>query len=410
MSAKQYDVIVVGARCGGSPTAMHLARKGHRVLLLDRAAFPSDTISTHALHPPGVAALRRWGLLERLTETGCPPIDTYMFDFGSGVITGAPGIERAPVAYAPRRTVLDKILVDAAAEAGSEVRERFAVTGVVVDHGRVTGITGHGANGLTVTERARVVIGADGVRSTVARAVRPERYHEKPRLETAYYSYWSGLPMNHRVETYVRPRRAIVAIPTHDDLTLVAVSWPFAEVRANRTDVEGRFSASLDLVPSFAERIGRASRESRFVGASLPNFFRRPFGPGWALVGDAGYVKDAVTAQGISDAFRDAELCATAVDEALSGSRPYEEAMGSYQAARDGHALPMYEFTGQLAQLGPLPEDFEQLLVAMRGDQRAMDGFARMYGGAIPPTEFFSDENVHRIVAGVTDMAAVAVP
>src|SRR3954447_10507126 len=142
-----YDVIVVGARCAGSPVAMLMARKGYRVLVVDRATFPSDTISTHCVQPLGVAALKRWGLLNRLTASGCPPIDTFAFDFGPFTITGAPGTEDFPVAYAPRRILLDKMLVDAAAEAGAEVREGFNVESVVVDGDRVVGIRGHSKGG-----------------------------------------------------------------------------------------------------------------------------------------------------------------------------------------------------------------------------------------------------------------------
>jgi 2-polyprenyl-6-methoxyphenol hydroxylase-like FAD-dependent oxidoreductase len=178
-----YDAIVVGARCAGSPTAMLLARKGYKVLVVDRARFPSDTISTHLLHPPGVAALRRWGLLDRLTATGCPPIDTYAFDFGPFTISGSPGTEGAPVAYGPRRTVLDSLLVEAASQAGAEVREGFTVEEVAIDDdGRVSGIRGHSSDGQTVTEHAKVVIGADGRHSLVARAVGPEQYNQKPKL------------------------------------------------------------------------------------------------------------------------------------------------------------------------------------------------------------------------------------
>jgi flavin-dependent dehydrogenase len=135
MADNRYDAIVIGARCAGSPTAMLLARRGHKVLVVDRATFPSDTVSTHLLHPPGVASLGRWGLLERLVATGCPPIDTYAFDFGPFSISGAPGTDDTPVAYGPRRTVLDKLLVDAAAEAGAEVREGFTVQEVVATTG-----------------------------------------------------------------------------------------------------------------------------------------------------------------------------------------------------------------------------------------------------------------------------------
>src|SRR5215207_8824661 len=175
MAKNRYDAIVVGARCAGSPTAMLLARRGYQVLVVDRATFPSDTISTHLVHPPGVAALQRWGLLDRLVATGCPPIHTYAFDFGPFTIAGAPGTADAPVAYGPRRTVLDKLLVDAAAEAGAEVREGFAVDEILVENDRVTGIRGHDrGGGASVVERARIVVGADGFRSLVARAVRPE--------------------------------------------------------------------------------------------------------------------------------------------------------------------------------------------------------------------------------------------
>ena len=171
-----YDVIVVGARCAGSPTAMLLARKGYRVLVVDRATFPSDTVSTHVVQPLGVAALARWGLLDRLAATGCPPIHTYAFDFGPFTISGSPGTADAPVAYCARRTVLDKLLVDAASEAGAEIREAFTVEEVLIEDGRVVGIRGRAKSGETVTERARLVVGADGRYSVVASAVQPEQY------------------------------------------------------------------------------------------------------------------------------------------------------------------------------------------------------------------------------------------
>src|SRR5947209_7203274 len=182
--AEEYDAIVVGARCAGSPTAMLLARQGYRVLLVDRATFPSDTLSTHAIHAPGVAALRRWGLLDAVTATGCPPLSTYLFDFGFFTIIGTPPpVDGIAVGYAPRRYLLDTILVEAAAASGVEVRERFSVHELLVDDGVVTGIRGSGPDGLEVTERARVVVGADGRNSRVARAVSPAEYLDKPRAQ-----------------------------------------------------------------------------------------------------------------------------------------------------------------------------------------------------------------------------------
>jgi flavin-dependent dehydrogenase len=394
-----YDVIVVGARCAGSPVAMLLARVGYRVLVVDRATFPSDTVSTHLIHPPGVAALRRWGLLDRVIATGCPPIHTYSFDFGPFTLSGRPGTNDTPVAYGPRRIVLDKLLVDAAAEAGVEVRERFSVTGVLFEDGRVAGIRGHSRDGRSVTERARVVVGADGLHSLVAHAVGSDQYYEKPRLQCSYYTYFSGLPMDGRFEAYVRPGRGFGVLPTNDDLTLVIAGWPIAEFEANKSDVEGNYLKVFDLVPAFAERIRGAHREARIVGMAVPNFFRKPFGPGWALVGDAGYTRDFITAQGITDAFRDAELCARALDETLSGACSFEAAMSRYQSARDQHVVPMYEFTAQLAMLEPAPPELARLLQAAHGNPEAMDAFARVNAGVMSPAEFFSEENSEHILA-----------
>jgi 2-polyprenyl-6-methoxyphenol hydroxylase-like FAD-dependent oxidoreductase len=179
----------------------------------------------------------------------------------------------------------------------------------------------------------------------------------------------------------------------------VIVGWPFAEFDANRKDIEGNFLETLELAPSFADRVRTAKREERFAGAAVSNYVRNPDGPGWALVGDAGYNKDFITAHGIQDAFRDAELCATALNETFSGARFFDVAMGGYQAARDAQVLPMYEFTCQLATLEPPPPEMQHLLAAMRGNQDAMDGFARTVAGVISPAEFFSAENVARIFA-----------
>jgi flavin-dependent dehydrogenase len=390
----RYDAIVVGARCAGSPTAMLLARKGYRVLAVDRATFPSDTISTHQIHAPGVGALERWGLLDQVVASGAPPIDTYEVDFGPFAITGRPG-----TAYAPRRTVLDKILVDAAAEAGAEIREGFTVGGLVVEDGRVTGIRGHEKGGATVTERAQVVVGADGRYSLVADAVGAVEYDTKPKLLASYYSYWSDLPMDGRFANWVRPHRGMAAWPTNDDLTLVIAGWPYREFETNRTDVERHFFETLDTAPEFAERVRGAKREERFVGAAVPGYFRRPYGPGWILVGDAGYNKDYITAQGISDAFLDAEACAGAVDQAFSGSRPLDEAMEDITSSRDARVTAMYELTADFASLEPASPELQQLLAAVSRSQEAMDGFARVLAGVTSPADFFSDENAGRILA-----------
>jgi flavin-dependent dehydrogenase len=399
--SKAYDVIVTGARCAGSPTAMLLARRGYDVLLVDRATFPSDIMSTHLIHPPGVAALKRWGVLEQLRATGCPPMTTYAYDLGPIVITGSPRpAEGVPEAFCPRRIVLDELLVRAAVAAGAELRERFTVDEIVVEDGVVTGVRGHGAGGATVTERARVVVGADGRNSLVAQAVDAKCYNAVPAQEATYYAYWSGLEMD-RAELFLRgePRRAWAAFPTNDELSCVAVGWPRSQFEANRKDYETHYMNALELAPAFAERMHSATRETRFTAtADLPNFFRTPYGPGWALVGDAGYHKDPITAQGIADAFRDAEAVAAALDDAFAGRRTYDEAMAAYQTARDESSLPLYDLTCEFATMEPLPAEMQQLLAAVSRSRAASDDFVSAMAGTLAAAEFFDPGNTERII------------
>ena len=222
-----YDVIVVGARCAGAPTAMLLARRGYRVLLADRATFPSDTLSTHFIKPPGVAMLRRWGLLDQVIASGCPPVLRFRFDYGPVVLARSPPpLGGGGQCYAPRRTILDTILVEAAARAGAEVRPAFTVDGMLTDDQRVVGIRGHARGGAALTERARLVVGADGRRSLVARAVAAPAYRARPALTCAYYSYWSDVPAGEEIEGYFLPRRVILAFPTNDGQVCASSSGP----------------------------------------------------------------------------------------------------------------------------------------------------------------------------------------
>jgi 2-polyprenyl-6-methoxyphenol hydroxylase-like FAD-dependent oxidoreductase len=252
---------------------------------------------------------------------------------------------------------------------------------------------------VTVTEHARVVIGADGRHSLVAKAVQPERYNERRVLMSPYYTYWSGVPSD-AYGAYIRDRRGFGMFPTNDGLTLIVVGWPNDEYKANRGDIEGNYLKTLELVPHVAEQVRAGQREERFHGTSgEPNFFRKPFGPGWVLVGDAGYLKDPITAQGISDAFRDVELVVDGLGDAFSGRQTFEEAMSHYQKVRDQQAMPIYDFTCQLATMEPPPPEMQHLLGAVSASKHGGDGFASLVAGTMPVPEFFSPENIGQIMA-----------
>jgi 2-polyprenyl-6-methoxyphenol hydroxylase-like FAD-dependent oxidoreductase len=391
-----YDAIVVGARAAGSPTAMLLARKGYRVLLVDRASFPSDTLSTHYIHQPGIARLRRWGLLDRLIATGCPPIGRMTFDVGPFALRAAPApSEGVAEGYCPRRTVLDSLLLDAACEAGVEVRTGFFVDELCFEDGAVVGIRSNG-----VEERARVVIGADGRNSFVARAVQAPEYDTRRGRTCAYYSYWAGA-QSEGAELHPRDGRMIISGPTNDGLQIVVAFWPRDEFKAVRADVEKSFLEAVALAPSLAERLSAGERTDRFYGsAELPFWYRKPFGPGWALVGDAGYHKDPITAQGISDAFRDAELLADALDSGFAGARTLDEALGEYERIRNEDTRALYELTYDLASLAPPPPEQQALFGALRENEEESGRFFGVIAGTVRPDEFFSPENLGRIVGG----------
>jgi len=400
-----FDVIVVGARCSGSPTAMLLARHGYRVLLVDRATFPSDTISTHWIWQLGMACLKRWGLLDRVLATNCPPFRTMGLDLGAFQLIGdTPAVDGAAEICVPRRTVLDKILVDAAAEAGAEVREGFAVTGLTFSDGRVTGIRGHGRGGTDVEEQARIVIGADGRNSLVAKGVGTKEYNVRPVLTCGYYAYWNV--SRHIPAIRPRPRRAVISFPTNDGLTVTYVACPRDEFEEVRSDLDRFIIDALALVADFEEPFRRANRVGPIMGMrDIPNFFRQAHGNGWALVGDAAYHKDPIIAQGISDAFRSAEWLAEAVHAGLSGAGPLNDALAEYQRIRDEQFTPMYELSCSLATLEPPSSEMLALYQALRTNPIERNRFFGTLGGAVPPSEYYAQENLQRIIGGASPRA-----
>jgi flavin-dependent dehydrogenase len=397
-----YDAIILGARCAGAATAMLLARKGHKVLLLDRSTFPSDIPHGHLIHRSGPMWLARWGLLERIHATGCPAIDSIVSDYGDFPLIGQGlSLNGVAMACAPRRFSLDKVLVDAAVEAGAELREGFAVNDFQSQNGRIIGVCGRSReDGSTLREAATVTVGADGRRSSLARMVAAAEYQSVPTLTCWYFSYWGGVA-DQRLHVHVRQNFAIFAFPTTDGLFGVMIAWPIAEFPAVRSDIEGRFMAAVDEVPELSQRLRAGRREERFSGAiDLPNFFRKPFGPGWALVGDAGCHKDPFLALGICDAFRDAELLADALHEGLSGRRTLEGALADYERRRNESSMPDYQQNIALARFQRLPPELARIRAAVRGNQEATNHFFMAFEGMRPPESFFNPENLGRLMGG----------
>lgn len=332
-----YDVIVVGARCAGASTALLLARAGHRVLLVDRARFPRDTLSSLYIEPRGVALLDEWGLLDDLVATDTPALDRI----GTNVLP-RPG-------YAPRRTVLDELIVRAAVEAGVEFQDGCTVTGLAFHGNRVVGVRRR-TRGAEIVVRARLVVGADGMRSGIAAAVRaPMLVNDAPRT-CVYYSFFTETAST--AELYASPGRSVSAFPTNDGATLVQAYWPQAFYAKVRTDVPGAFAAAVrSVAPELWERMS-GNQVDRFYGTGdQRNFFRTSNGPGWVLVGDAGHHSDAITARGITHAFLQAALLADLLPADLGDETAVRTAMDRFAIHRDTALLDDYHDTLEVAAM-----------------------------------------------------------
>jgi flavin-dependent dehydrogenase len=361
----RHDVVVVGARVAGAATAMLLARLGHDVAVVDQASFPSDTLSTHSIARSGVVQLRRWGLLDEVLDSGAPAIRQVTFHAaGESVTRTIKDKSGVDLVVAPRRYVLDTILAGAAERAGAQVRAGVTVTGVRRDgRGRVTGVCGHDRAGAPVELAARWVVGADGLGSRVARSVGAAITEARLAGGAAQYAYYQGIPWT-GFEFFVAPRSFAGVFPTHHGQACIWVCNPAADAKATRRGTRSRVEAFDQLLersaPPLAARLRHARRTSPVQGMlRQPNQLRQAFGPGWALVGDAGYHRDAVTAYGISDAFRDAELLAVALDQALGADAEGTAALARYQQQRDQALREIFELTCRLAAYPPVPTFIE---------------------------------------------------
>jgi flavin-dependent dehydrogenase len=355
---RTYDIIIVGARVAGASTAMLLARAGHRVVVLDRARRGSDTLSTHALMRPAVLQLDRWGVLDQVVAAGTPGLDHVVFHYGTRQVR----LETSTTLYAPRRTVLDPLLVDAAERSGAEFRFGVDVRGLLHgDHGRILGVQLRDGQGRTTDLRARVTIGADGRRSRLAAELQPTVTRKSATTSAFAYAYFAGIDTDAYEWCYDHGTTAGL-IPTGDGLTAVFIGVPPHRFTPELTCERGFLQALAAAFPSVAERATAATRVEPIRGfPGLPGWLRRPWGPGWALVGDAGYFKDPTTAHGITDALRDAELLAIALEETLDGRSTPAEALGHYEHVRDQLAVPFFAITDRIASFDWTLTEVQQL-------------------------------------------------
>jgi flavin-dependent dehydrogenase len=383
-----YDVVIVGGRCAGAATALLLSRAGYRVLVLERAKPGADTLSTLYIHQPGVARLAAWGVLERVVATGCPPLEHARYQVGDVVVRGrGPEVDGRRAAYAPRRYLLDAILAEAAAEAGADVRHGCTVLALSGDE-RVCGVRYRAADGEVRTVGSRLVVGADGMRSMVARLVQAPEYLGHPKLSCAYYAYWSGVPAG--FEQYQAPGRWVGVIPTNDDQVLVAGYARQAEFDGLRARAaEGYRDIVRETAPDLAGRLAGGQLTGRVLGTGdQRNFLRRATGPGWVLVGDAGHHKDSLTARGITDAFLAAQLLADRLGPA--GEKPLEAGLAEFERDRDDLLRRNYLATVAVARLDVEPQRLRTLR-RIQESAELSDRYFAAAAGVIPPEELLGD-------------------
>src|SRR5215207_6372652 len=355
----EYDAIVVGARVAGSSLAILLGRQGRRVLLVDRDYFPSDTLSTHLLQPPAVEMLDRLGVLAEVESSGLRRLGRLRTYLGEVVVEGP---LRAPGAYAlcARRDRLDMALIrQAVRRHGVELLERTSAHGLVWENGHATGVELRTAGGARRTVRARVVVGADGRHSRVAEWTGAARYEETPALRPVYYAYYRGVTPQPTpaLEVFYQDGRIGFLLPMEPGIDCRALEVQPEEFPAFRADPDGRLEAVLRTLPGMATRMADAERDGPARGIrGVENYLRIPYGPGWALTGDAAFCKDSSTGTGIEDAFRQSFLLADALGTALDGA-DWQATMAAFHQRRDERVLPTYRGTLAFAQAGDVPEE-----------------------------------------------------
>ncbi|MFD0555614.1 2-polyprenyl-6-methoxyphenol hydroxylase-like FAD-dependent oxidoreductase [Stackebrandtia endophytica] len=390
-----FDVIVVGARCAGATTAMLLGRAGLRVLLLERSTFPADTLSTLYIQQPGVALLAQWGLLDRVKDSGCPRLDRVTYRLGEVVVSGCAGpIDGIREAYAPRRLILDRILVEAATDSGVEFRDGCTVTAVDTVDGRVVGVRyREGRREYHAT--ARLIVGADGMRSTVAELVGAKTVIENDRLTCAYYSYWEGVDAH--FELYEGDSGWVSTVPTNDAV-LVSAYFPQDRFDEVRRDAQPAYLANIEAnAPRVARRLVDATRVERLYGTGdQRNFFRQATGPGWVLIGDAGHHKDSLTARGIGDAFQQARMLAERVAEVVDDRVALDDGLARYAAEREPTFMESYQSTLLVAQSSARRKR-KMMLAAVGSSLELTQRYFDTVAGILPVSQLYTPELQQRL-------------
>jgi flavin-dependent dehydrogenase len=398
-------VAIVGARCAGSAAAIALARTGARVVAFDRVAFPADTISTHLLWPAGLAELQRLGALERVEALGAPRLPVALADGGGHSLRARfSPVDGIDYAMCVRRPGLDAALVQTARGAGAEVRERVRVTELVREGGRVVGVRFEDAAGEVGELRARLVVGADGRRSTVARLVGAERPHRsRTSGRSCFYAYWrDGEPAWRSTAAQWRAGAELgTAFPCDDGLVLVLLQTPATRAGEFRGDLEGTYRRTIAAIPGLARRLERSELATKVRAATgIESWFRRSSGPGWALAGDAGHFKDPVTAQGIRDALRYGRLLGEDAAPLLRRPAALDAAVAAWERGRERDCLDVYQWTDRLARGEAMtPLEVELYRQAAR-DPRLVGQWLDVFSRITPPMGFLTPTRAARLVAG----------
>jgi flavin-dependent dehydrogenase len=385
MTPAEYDVLIVGARVAGSSLALQLARRGLRVLAVDRDRFPSDTLSTHFMAPPAVASLARLGVLEDVLGFGFRRILRLRSWFEDCCFEGPVGPAGA-FSLAPRRTVLDSVLIEHAIRAGAQFAARTRVDGLLVDRGQVAGAVLQTLGGPRHEVRARVVVGADGKTSSVAAWVGARKYREVRGRRPMYYGYFHGVEPLAEVtyELWFGGDQIAYLFPMRPDEDCLAVEIQPEDFGTFRADPRTAFAERVRRLPSMARRFASAELEGSLFGIrSVENYFRTAFGPGWVLTGDAGYLRDPSTGLGIGDALAQSEMLAEALGQWAGGTR-WEVAMGDFQERRDAAMAPGYEATLQFMEMKDMPAAQAAVVKAVLSSPLWLRTFVTAVPGLLP--------------------------